>query len=155
SASFSSDGQRVVTASDDTTARIWDPAVGVEHLGMRDGEGPAGGAGWSPQGNRILTRARGTVEVWAALSGTKVLTPPAQQTLIEDARWNLDGSRILTVGTTGITSTVTVWDATTGARLPTYSAPGESLVAAATSPDGSGRVLGLGQAHAYVWDAIG
>jgi WD40 repeat protein len=36
-ASFSPDGQRIVTASDDKTARVWDAATGTELLKLTAG----------------------------------------------------------------------------------------------------------------------
>ena len=40
SAAFSPDGKRVVTASEDNTARIWDAATGREIVALKGHEGP-------------------------------------------------------------------------------------------------------------------
>ena len=39
SAAFSPDGARIVTASDDRTARVWDAATGQEIAALRGHEG--------------------------------------------------------------------------------------------------------------------
>ena len=55
SAAFSPDGTRIVTASDDITARIWDAATGNELTVLRGHEDPVLSAGFSPDGTRIVT----------------------------------------------------------------------------------------------------
>jgi WD40 repeat protein len=54
SAAFSPDGMRIVTASSDKTARIWDAATGNE-IKILDHEGGVLSAAFSPDGTRIVT----------------------------------------------------------------------------------------------------
>ena len=49
SASFSPDGQQIVTASDDSTARLWD-SVGRPLVILADHIGPVRSASFSPDG---------------------------------------------------------------------------------------------------------
>ena len=55
SAAFSPDGSRIVTASWDKTARIWDAATGKEIAVLRGHEGAVCSAAFSPDGSRIVT----------------------------------------------------------------------------------------------------
>lgn len=55
SAVFSPDGARVLTASDDGTARLWDAATGKEIAVLRGHESGVISAVFSPDGRRILT----------------------------------------------------------------------------------------------------
>jgi WD40 repeat protein len=55
SAAFSSDGSRIVTASFDKTARIWDVATAKEIAVLRGHEGYVLSAAFSPDGSRIVT----------------------------------------------------------------------------------------------------
>jgi WD40 repeat protein len=54
-ASFSPDGTRVVTASDDGTARLWDSKSGASLATFSDHLGNVYAATFSPNGDRIVT----------------------------------------------------------------------------------------------------
>ena len=71
SAAFSPDGKRIVTASWDRTARIWDAATG-KPIGepLRGHEDVVMSAAFSPDGQRIVTASKDrTARVWDAATG--------------------------------------------------------------------------------------
>jgi WD40 repeat protein len=73
SASFSPDGQRVVTASDDNSARVWEADTGKPiDASLR----PAGGVSsvaFSPDGRRVATASGDEkVRVWDSETGKLV-----------------------------------------------------------------------------------
>jgi WD40 repeat protein len=55
SAAFRPDGKRVVTASDDTTARLWDANRGEEAAVLKGHMAPVSSAAFSPDGKRVVT----------------------------------------------------------------------------------------------------
>ena len=67
SAAFSPDGTRIVTASRDKTARVWDAATAKEIAVLRGHEYRVWSAAFSPDGTRIVTASGdNTARVWDA-----------------------------------------------------------------------------------------
>jgi WD40 repeat protein len=67
SAAFSPDGQRVLTASGDTTARVWDAASGRSLATLAGHTGWVSSAVFSPDGQRVVTASYdGTARTWYA-----------------------------------------------------------------------------------------
>jgi len=67
SAAFSPDGSRIVTASNDKTARIWDAASGTEIAVLRGHDSAVNSAAFSPDGSRIVTASNDkTARIWDA-----------------------------------------------------------------------------------------
>jgi len=65
SASFSPDGTRLVTASDDKTAKVWDVASGRLLLSLESHTGSVLSASFSLDGTRLVTAsADKTAKVW-------------------------------------------------------------------------------------------
>jgi WD40 repeat protein len=66
-ATFSPDGKRIVTASGDNTARIWDAATGKTMAVLSGHSDRVYSAAFSSQGDRIVTAsADETARVWDA-----------------------------------------------------------------------------------------
>ncbi len=73
SAAYSPDGTRIVTASIDKTARIWDARTGAQ-LAVLSGHGdPVSSAAYSPDGTRIVTASYDkTARIWDARTGAQL-----------------------------------------------------------------------------------
>ena len=70
SAQFSPDGTRIVTASADKTARVWDAATGKSLATLAGHEDGVWSAQFSPDGTRIVTASGDkTARVWDAATG--------------------------------------------------------------------------------------
>ena len=73
SASFSPDGQRIVTCSQDQTAKVWDAVTGEELLTLKGHKGWIFSAVFSPDGRHIATASVDrTAKIWEAASGEQV-----------------------------------------------------------------------------------
>ena len=107
---FSPDGARILTASRDKTAKLWDAASG-KLLASFDHQGRVLQGVFSPDGTRILTASADmTAKLWDATSG-KLLTSFDHQDWILRAAFSPDGSRILTASAD---KTAKLWDASLG-----------------------------------------
>jgi WD40 repeat protein len=101
-ASFSPDGKRVVTASDDRTARIWDAKTGKVFAILKGHQEGLLCAYFSPDGKMVVTRANdNTVRLWNALTGKEVATYPAgspnNKRSVRSIGFSADGQRVFVV----------------------------------------------------------
>jgi eukaryotic-like serine/threonine-protein kinase len=150
SVAFSRDGQRIVTASADHTAKVWDAATGRELLSLRGHRLGLATAAFSPDGQRIVTAgADRTAKVWDAATGKELLTLRGHTGGLR-AAFSPDGRRIVTGSAD---HTAKVWDAATGKELLTLTGHTDVLQAAVFSPDGLRIVTGSEDKTAIVWDA--
>jgi serine/threonine protein kinase len=152
SAAFSPDGTRIVTASDDTTARVWDAATGASLAELRGHGGDATSAAFSPDGTRIVTASWDrTARVWDAATGAALAELRGHGGDVTSAAFSPDGTRIVTASRD---QTARVWDAVTGASLAELTGHTEWLLSAAFSPDGTRIVTASEDGSARVWDSV-
>jgi WD40 repeat protein len=65
SAAFSPDGERIVTASSDASAKVWDVESGALLVSLDDHTAPVWSAAFSPDGERIVTASwDASAKVW-------------------------------------------------------------------------------------------
>src|SRR6266567_2546253 len=150
-AAISPDGQRMVTGSDDWTARVWDAATGRELLSMMGHTSPILGVAFSPDGQRIATSSRDqTARIWEASSGQELLTLKGHSGRICSVSFSPDGQR---VATGSQDRTAKVWEASSGKELLTLKCNSDGVNCAAFSPDGQHIVTGGDDQTAGLWEA--
>ena len=132
SVAFSPDGTRIVTGSEDDTAKVWDARSGSPLLDLEGHSSDITSVAFSPDGTRIVTGSGDdTAKVWDARSGAPLLDLKGHSHNVWSVAFSPDGTRIVTGSWD---NTVKVWDSTTGKELPGISA--ELLPADRASPDG-------------------
>jgi len=151
SAAYSPDGTRIVTASSDKTARIWDAHTGMELAVLSGHRERLSSAAYSPDGTRIVTASIDkTARIWDAHSGVELAVLSGHGDFVQSAAYSPDGSRIVTASTD---KTARIWDAHTGMELAVLSGHRDRLYSAAYSPDGSRIVTASIDMTARIWDA--
>ncbi|MFK8183760.1 MAG: AAA-like domain-containing protein [Phormidesmis sp.] len=107
-ASFSPDGTRIVTASYDQTARVWDAASGQQLAELNGHSALVLNASFSPDGTRIVTASDDqTARVWDAASGQQLAELNGHSSLVLNASFSPDGTRIVTAS---YDQTARVWE---------------------------------------------
>jgi WD40 repeat protein len=182
-AAFSPDGARIVTASSDKTARLWDAATGKGPARLVH-HGTVSTAAFSPDGAKIMTVSFGEpARLWDAATG-KELARLAHEGEVTEAAFSPDGAKILTtsfdrtlgwrwdgpgdvwyepvggpgwIEVEGWRWTTRLWDAATGKELARLAYEGP-VTAGAFSPDGT-KIVTASSGHfpprgvAPLWDA--
>ncbi|HSR35406.1 MAG TPA: BTAD domain-containing putative transcriptional regulator, partial [Anaerolineae bacterium] len=146
---WSPDGTRIATASDDSTAIVWDGRTG-ERLGTLSGHQDAvSNLCWSPSGKAIATASDdGTARIWMAETAEELFTLSGHEGRVGAVVWSPSGDRVFTISDD---ATARVWDTATGEELLVL-AHGAPAVAAAWSPLGNQVVIGDSSGGVIIWD---
>jgi eukaryotic-like serine/threonine-protein kinase len=113
-AQFSPNGERVVTASWDGTARVWNALTGEPITPPLHHKGKVNRAQFDPTGSRVVTASEdNTARVWDANTG-QLLTTIEHAAAVGDACFSPDG-RLLFTATTFYSGRI--WDAQSGRPL--------------------------------------
>ena len=149
SAEFSPDGTRIVTASADSTARVWS-VNGQSDSPVLQHDGPVEQAVFSPDSTRVATISQDqTARVWDAVSGTPIAPPISLNSGGKQISFDPDGKWVLTPNG----NAAQIWNATTGEPVGPPLNHDQPVLCAAFSPDG--RVVATGGEDNLVrlWEA--
>jgi WD40 repeat protein len=146
SASFSPDGQQVVTASDDGTARLWDVETGDSTV-LEGHQDKVNSASFSPDSQQVVTvSSDGTARLWDLESGDLTVLK-GHKSGVNSASFSPDSRQVVTASDDG---TARVWDVQTGASK-VLKGHQRKVSSASFSPDGQ-QVLTISASTARVWD---
>jgi WD40 repeat protein/serine/threonine protein kinase len=145
---FSPDGARILTASRDRTAKLWDTASGKLIASFAHQDGVLHVA-FSPEGARILTASVDhSAKLWDAPSG-KLIASFTHKDRVSDAEFSPNGGRILTASAD---NTAKLWDAASAKLIASFAHEG-AVENAVFSPDGVRILTASADGTAKLWDA--
>jgi len=107
-AAFSADGARIVTASLDSTARIWNANTGALLATLTGHTGAVSYASFDAPGARVVTASDdGSAKIWDAASGALLTSLEGHERPVKYAAFDPDGSRVVTASDDGA---AILWD---------------------------------------------
>ncbi|HEY8051716.1 MAG TPA: protein kinase [Steroidobacteraceae bacterium] len=149
-AAFSPDGRRVVTASWDKTARVWDATTGAELTRLVGHTGRLNCAAFSPDGRRVVTGAfDNSARVWDADSGRQLMILNGHAHQVMGVSFSPDGRLIVTAS---VDKTARIWDAQTGRQIIVLAGQPGRFTAVAFSADSRRVVTAADDNNARIWD---
>jgi WD40 repeat protein len=157
---FSPDGTRIVSASNDGSARVWDVTSG-EQIAIADGHTEqAYTAAFSPDGTQVVSGSDVGAQVWNAATGAPVAVLTTHRghlvratigtARVSSAAFNPDGTHIALASG----QTVRVWNPVNGEQIALLEGHSASVRRVAFSPDGMYIVSASDDSTVRVWDAI-
>ena len=169
SIAYSPDGKMIVTGSDDATLKVWNAQTGVliktlkrndfysKKLGSKNGhKGSVFLVGWSTDGKTIISAGRDGTKCWKApdISNPLDVNPLLQATErglpATDLTYSPDGKTIASFN--GSSTTVTLWNPRTGARIHTLKGHTTRIEFVTWSPNSS-TIASQSEKSIKLWNA--
>ena len=149
---FSPDGKRVVTASADQTARLWDGRTGQLLAVLGGHTDQVGHVLFSPNGTRVVTASNdATLRLWDAQTGELIGVLRGHGDGFDCAPvFTPDGSRLVSGSADG---TVRIWDMSLVERNGILRGHESYVYDVAFSPDGEQVASAAWDGTARLWDA--
>ena len=146
---FSIDGKRIVTASEDSTLRVWDAITGrclsIIHVQTNDVQSIA----FSPNGRQIVGAIGDKLHLWSVSSGRCILTMNGHTSHIKYSGFSTDGKKIVS---TSEDRSLRVWDAFSGRCLMSLNNLTDNVNSVKFSPDSKRIVSASDDNNIIVWD---
>jgi WD40 repeat protein len=146
---FSPDGNRVVTASEDKTARIWDSSTGKLLFTLEGHSRSVDSAAFIADGQKVLTTSRDkTARIWDSSSGKSLheLRAPAGLAALS-CSLSHDGKRVALLAD----GPARIWATGDGKELFSITGHGNEILSLAFTPDDA-RILTTENDRIYFWD---
>jgi WD40 repeat protein len=152
SAVFSPDGNTIVTASRDNTAKMWDATSGKLLFSLSGHQGRLESIAYAPDGKTIATASDDkTAKVWDSASGKLLFTLTGHEHTVQSVVYAPDGKTIVTASDD---RTAKVWEVDSGKLLFTLAGHTGGVGNAMYAPNSKTIATASNDGTAKVWDAF-
>jgi WD40 repeat protein len=148
SVAYSPDGTRLLSASDDRTARLWDPVTAKEVRRFGGHEGPVYIAVFTPDGRVITAGADCCVRLWDPATGRELKKFAGHSGFVTCLAVSPDGRQFLSGSDD---STARLWDLRTGKEIYRCTGHTASVRGVAIFPGGKRAVTGSEDGTVRIW----
>ncbi|MDF2532516.1 MAG: hypothetical protein K0Q65_2097 [Clostridia bacterium] len=149
-AQFSTDGNTIVTGSEDNTVRIWDVESGAQLIVFKGHSAKIQSVSFSPDGRKVVSSDGDEVIIWDVQSERQLGLLPVKDETVSYVCFSPDGKRILT---DSYKKMVRIWDAESRKEISAFNSNNRFVYAAGFSPDG--RMIYIRSDDLVeVWDTI-
>jgi WD40 repeat protein len=148
-AEFSPDGTKVVTASYDNTARIWDATSGDTIYILAGHTNSLITAKFSSDGTKVVTASYDdTARIWDVSNGSSLFTL-GHTNSVSYAEFSPDGTKVVTAS---YDDTAKIWNAINGTLIFNLSGHTNTVYDAKFNPNGTKIITSSNDTTARIWD---
>jgi WD40 repeat protein len=148
-AGYSSDGTKILTASADHTARLWDARTGSQLTPPLQHDDAVISAAFSPDGKHVATgSSESEVRIWDAVSGKRITDSLEVHGSVLCVSFSHDG-KMIAAGTDD--GKLRTWNAVTGQPLSPVVLYHEEVYGVSFSRDGSRLLVATGDNKPISW----
>lgn len=152
SAEFSPDGKKIVTASADNTAKIWDVQSGLLLFELVGHTKAVNFASFSPDSKNIITvSSDSTAKIWDLVNGRLLADLKGHADIVNSAVYSPGGDKIVTASND---FTAKIWDAKSGLLIISLAGHSDYVNNACFSPDGKMIATSSDDNTANVWSTV-
>lgn len=141
------DGKRVLSASKDTSIKIWELATGLEKYTLAGHETSISNIALNQDGSLAVSASQDRVLLWNLANGCQSRPIQAVRGLSTALTFSCDGTRIIAARGTG----VKIWDVVDGKEIASIPGHGRLIQSLALTPDGRSLLLADDQ-DPILWD---
>jgi WD40 repeat protein len=147
---FNPDGTKIVSASRDTTVKLWSTDTGQEIFSLENHSREVNTAYFSPDGTQIVSASEDTtIKIWDASTGQEILSLENHRDDVYTADFVAGGTQVLSASAD---KTIKIWDVRTGEELQSLdSRPEGKISALQMSSDNQYIVGGYDTGEIGVW----
>ena len=149
SLTFSPDGKRLASGSDDKTVKIWDTESGREILTLAGHHWRIKSVAFSPTENWLASASGLTVTVWDAKSGEEVRSRSSHNDDVNSVAFSPDGKRLASGSDD---HTIKLWEIMSSQESLTLKGHAGEVNSVAFSPDGQRLASASEDQTVRVWD---